>query len=197
MSLHRVSNRTQSNGFINKSVNFYSVNVLHPYANILVTLMYKVKTALHGALTYYETGFFASFTALALSTCNVGTSLPFPLSSPSRHFSQSSSLAPSLAVINSASVNNVTDCCSWLDHAVALPAYTATTPLVDHLVLMSSAKLASPNASNTPLGYVLRASDQRSRAFPPHSLEWTNTCGGKWGCPAWKQARVQNGHCGW
>ena len=31
-------------------------------------------------------------------------------------------------------------------------------------------------ASMDKLGYVLRASDQRARAFPPLSLERTNTC---------------------
>ena len=151
MSLRGVSNRTRSNGFVNKSANFYSVSVLQPYATILVTLTYKVKTALQRVSADYETGFFASFTALALSTYNVGTSLPFPLSFPSRIFSQNSSLAPSLAAINSVSVDNVTDRCSWLDHAIALPAYPATAPLFDRLVLTSSAKSASPNASNTPL----------------------------------------------
>jgi hypothetical protein len=37
------------------------------------------------------------------------------------------------------------------------------------------------------LGYILRASDQCARAFPPHSLEWTNTCmymeaSSEWAC---------------
>jgi len=57
MSLCRVSNRTQSHGFVNKSANFYSVNVLRLYATILVTLAYKVKTAFQHASTDYETGF--------------------------------------------------------------------------------------------------------------------------------------------
>jgi len=66
----------------------------------------------------------------------LGTSLSFPQSSPSRRFNQSSSMAPSLAAINSASVvDSATDHRSWLDHATALPAYTATMPLIDRLVL--------------------------------------------------------------
>jgi len=69
-------------------------------------------TAPQHASTAYGIGFSWGFTALALSTYNV-TSLPFPLSSPSRRSSQSSSLVPSLAVINSASVvDNSTDHCS-------------------------------------------------------------------------------------
>lgn len=48
-----------------------------------------------------------------------------------------SSLAPLLAAINSASVDSATDHCSWLEHATALSAYTATTPLVGPLVLIS------------------------------------------------------------
>jgi len=45
-------------------------------------------------------------------------------------------MAPSLAAINSASVvDSATDHRSWLDHATALPAYTATMPLIDRLVL--------------------------------------------------------------
>ena len=93
-----------------------------------------------------------SFTVLVFSTYNVGTSLHFPPSSPSRHFNQSSFLAPSLGAINSASVvDNATDRCSWLDHAIALPAYTANAPLVDGLVLTSPARSGLLNASNTPL----------------------------------------------
>jgi len=61
-------------------------------------------------------------------------------------------LAPSLAAMNAASVvDSATDHCSWLDHAIAVPAYTATMPLIDRLVLMSPAKWASLNARNTPL----------------------------------------------
>ena len=41
------------------------------------------------------------------------------------------------------------------------------------------------------IGYVLRASDQRARAFPPSHLSGqTQVC--KWGCPTWK--RVASKH---
>ena len=45
--------------------------------------------------------------------------------------------------------------CHWqlqlADHSIALPAYTANTPLLDRLVQMSPAKSAPLNSSNIPL----------------------------------------------
>ena len=81
-------------------------------------------TALRRSSTaYYTPPFSAIFTALALSTNNVGTSPHFPPGSPSRRFSQNCSLTPSMAAINSASITeNATDRCSSLGHAMALPA---------------------------------------------------------------------------
>jgi len=118
MSLSRVSNHTQSNGFVNKSADLHR-QCVPPLCAYPGNTHVQSNTALQRALTAYETGFFASFTALALSTYNVGTSLPFPPSSPG-YILAKQLFEPSLAAINSASVDNATDRCGSLVHAIAL-----------------------------------------------------------------------------